>query len=120
MSDAMLGFLILLSPVYVTILMWPRLRRLVFAPVRATLRFLAAMVGVAGIMLADDDVRRVLLATAAPREREPARGRHVARERIEPAYLDTAPDDVPAPVPTVTGIEPYTPEWYDVIYDLQD
>lgn len=116
MSDATLGFLVLLSPVYVTILLWPRLRRIVFAPVRVTLRFVAAMVGVAGIMLADDDVRRVLLATMAPRD---ASGRHAAPEKEAPAYLDTAPADVPAPIPATT-LEPYSPEWYDVIYDMQD
>lgn len=114
MSDTLLGALILFSPVYVTVLMWPRLRRLVFGPVFRGGRLAAAMLAVAFAMLASEDKRRVILDGAV--HPEPT-GRHVKRE---PAYLDTAPDNVPAPVPTVTGIEPYTPEWYDVIYDLQD
>lgn len=33
-----------------------------------------------------------------------------------PAY-DTMPDDVPAETPVRHGVEQYSPEWYEVIYE---
>lgn len=114
MSDTTLGVLVLAVPVAGVALLLPATRRLLHGVVR----LFGFTLAVLGIGLVGGEPKRMLMASLVRHGTDPKQpGRHAAARELEPEYLDTAPDNVPAPIPTTPGVEPYTPAWYEIIYD---
>lgn len=117
MSDATLGLLVIAVPVAGVALLLPPTRRLIHNVVR----LIGFTLAVLGIGLVGGEPKRMLMASLVRHGTDSDKpGRHAAAahdDTPEPEYLDTAPDDVPAPIPARPGVEPYSPEWYEVVYD---
>jgi hypothetical protein len=81
MSDAMLGTLILVSPIPVALLVIGPSRRALFAFVRLLVRFVGILLAVIGILLVGGETRKLLLASIykhVDEELNGTPGRHTA------------------------------------------
>jgi hypothetical protein len=80
MSDAMLGTLILASPVAILLLIVGPSRRALFAFVRLLVRFVGILLAVIGILMVGGETRKLLLASIYKHAGEPSEtpGRHAA------------------------------------------
>ena len=80
MSDAMLGTLILASPVAILLLVIGPTRRALFAGVRILVRFIGLVLAVIGILMVGGETRKLLLASIYKHAGEPSEtpGRHAA------------------------------------------
>ena len=89
MSDAMLGALVLASPVAILLLVIGPTRRALFAGVRLFIRFVGILLAVIGILMVGGETRKLLLASIYKHAGEPSEtpGRHAA----EHAELELAP-----------------------------
>jgi hypothetical protein len=81
MSDAMLGTLVLASPIPIVLLIIGPTRRAIFTFVRLLVRFVGILLAVIGILLIGGEIRKLLLASIydhANEELNGTPGRHAA------------------------------------------
>jgi hypothetical protein len=116
-SDTAIGALVLFSPIPTLLLMWPRTRRALVAPLRAGARFAGLVLALVGLAAVDGDTARATLRSIYTPPAQPPRH---ARAELPAATYPTMPSNVAADVTPLRGVEQYSPEWYEVVYDMQD